>query len=93
VTIVVLIVVALVIVIVGGLLVYKLMNKAQTVVPDAADPRPTGDRVVGTDDQGNAILDRDEPAEPPQDDGAFESLLQDELYDRGMQPPRADDEA
>jgi hypothetical protein len=90
-TIAILIVVALVIVVVGALLLYKFANKAQTMVPDAVDP-PAADRVVGTDDQGNAITEAQDPASAPRDQAGFESLLQDEIHDRGMRQPRADDE-
>jgi hypothetical protein len=92
VTIAVLIIIALVIVVVGGLLFFNASKKAQTVVPDATDPRDSGDRVVGTDDQGNAITAAQEAPEAPRDDGAFESLLQDEIHDRGMKQPPPDEQ-
>jgi hypothetical protein len=88
VTIAVLIVIALVIVVVGGLLFYRVAHKAQTEVPRTTDARAAWQpQVVGTDEKGAPILDTDEPVGPPRDEGAFESLLQDEIHDRGMKPP------
>jgi hypothetical protein len=87
------IVIVLVAVVLFGLLIFRLMRRSQTEVPQRTDARAARQpQVVGTDEKGAAILDTDEP-EAPHDDGAFESLLQDEIHDRGMQPPRADDEA
>ena len=80
--------------VVFGLLIFWLMRRSQTEVPQATDARAARQpQVVGTDEKGGAILDTDEAQEPPRDDAGFESLLQDEIHDRGMQPPRADDEA
>jgi hypothetical protein len=88
------IVIVLIAVVVFGLLIFWLMRRSQTEVPQATDARAARQpQVVGTDEKGAAILDTDEPAEPPRDDGAFESLLQDEIHDRGMQTPRPGDEA
>ena len=88
------IVIVLIAVVVFGLLIFWLMRRSQTEVPQATDARAARQpQVVGTDEQGDAILDTDEPAEPPRDDAPFEALLQDEIRDRGMQPPRPDDEA
>jgi hypothetical protein len=88
------IVIVLVAVVVFGLLIFWLMRRGQTEVPQATDARAARQpRVVGTDEQGGAILDTEESAEPPRDTKGFESLLQDEIHDRGMQPPRADDDA
>jgi hypothetical protein len=88
------IVIVLIAVVVFGLLIFWLMRRSQTEVPQATDARAAQHpQVVGTDEQGGAILDVDEPQTAPRDEGAFESLLQDEISDRGMQQPRPDDEA
>jgi hypothetical protein len=88
------IVIVLIAVVVFGLLIFWLMRRSQTEVPQATDARAARQpQVVGTDERGGAILDTEEPAEPSRDGGAFESLLQDEIKDRGMQPPPSDDEA
>jgi hypothetical protein len=88
------IIIVLIAVVVFGLLIFWLMRRSQTEVPQHTDARAARQpQVVGTDEKGAAILDTEEPQEPARDDGAFESLLQDEIHDRGMQEPRADDEA
>ena len=88
------IVIALIAVVVFGLLIFWLMRRSKTEVPQATDARAARQpQIVGTDEKGDAILDTDEPAEPPRDDAPFEALLQDEIHDRGIQEPRADDEA
>jgi hypothetical protein len=88
------IVIVLIAVVVFGLLIFWLMRRSQTDVPQATDARAARQpQVVGTDERGAAILDTDEPAEAPRDGGAFESLLQDEIHDLGMQQPPPDDEA
>ena len=88
------IVVVLIAVVAFGLLIFWLMRRSQTEVPQTTDARAARQpQVVGTDEKGDAILDVDEPAEPPRDDAGFESLLEDEIHDRGMRPPAADDEA
>ncbi len=88
------IVIVLIAVVAFGLLIFWLMRRSQTEVPQATHARAARQpQVVGADEKGDAILDTDEPEEPPRDEGAFESLLQDEIHARGTQPPRADDEA
>lgn len=88
------IVIVLIAVVVFGLLIFWLMRRSQTEVPQATDARAARQpQVVGTDEKGDAILDTQEAAAPPRDDAPFEALLQDEIRDRGMQPPRPDDEA
>jgi hypothetical protein len=88
------IVIVLIAVVVFGLLIFWLMRRSQTEVPQASDARAARQpQVVGTDEKGDAILDTEEPAEPKRDTAGFESLLEDEIRDRGMQPPRPDDEA
>lgn len=93
-TVAILIVIAVALVIVVGLLVFRLMGKAQKAVPDVADQaRPIGDRVVGTDEQGRPVTEAQEPQTAPRDESAFESLLQDEIRDRGMQQPPSDEQS
>jgi hypothetical protein len=89
----ILVAVALVIVVGGGLLFLKAAKKAQTVVPDAADPRDSGDRVVGADDRGDAITAAQETPEAPRDQAGFEGLLRDEIHDLGMEQPPPDEQA
>jgi hypothetical protein len=87
------IVIVLIAVVVFGLLIFWLMRRSQTEVPQATDARAARQpQVVGTDESGAAILDTDEPVEPARDDGAFESLLQDEIHDLRRKGPAADDE-
>ena len=90
--IVIIAVVAVVLVLVVGLLIFRLMKRAQTAVPEAADARAGRPQVVGTDAQGRPIMDGDEPQAAPRDETSFESLLQDEIDDLGMKQPPADDE-
>jgi len=88
------IVIVLIAVVVFGLLIFRLMHRSQTEVPQATDARAARQpQVVGTDEKGDAILDTDEPAEPQRDGGAFETLLQDEIHDRGMKQPPPDEQA
>ena len=89
----VVIVIVLAAVIVFGLLIFWLMRRTQQEVPHVADARDARyPQVVGTDEQGKAITDAEEPPAPARDGGAFEDLLQDEISDRGMEQPPADDE-
>jgi len=93
-TIVIIAIVAVVLVLALGLLIFRLMRRSQTEVPGLTDARAAQHpQRVGTDERGDAILDTDEPAEAPRDEGAFEALLQDEINDRGMREPSADDES
>ena len=63
------IVIVLIAVVVFGLLIFWLMRRSQTEVPQATDARAARQpQVVGTDEKGDAILDTEEPAEPPRDD-------------------------
>ena len=76
-----------------GLLIFWLMRRSQDEVPDSIEARAAQQpRVVGVDERGGAITDEDEPDAPPRDQTAFEDLLQDEIHDRGMEQPAADDE-
>ena len=56
-TIVVLIIVALALVIGLGILIFSLIRRTQTIVPDTVDRRAAEtDRVVGVDDQGRPVM-------------------------------------
>ena len=89
----VIIVVAVLLVLGVGLLVFWLMRRSQTVVPQVTDEDAASrDKVVGVDEQGRAIAASQEAPPAPRDDAAFESLLQDEIHDLGMRRPPADDE-
>jgi hypothetical protein len=92
-TVAIIAIIAVVLVLVVGLLIFRLMKKSQNAVPALADPKQTGTAVVGVDEQGAPIMEAQEPQQAPRDEGAFESLLQDEISDRGMQQPRPDDGA
>lgn len=77
-----------------GYLIFVLMRKSQTVVPQVTDEDAASrDHVVGLDDQGGEIMASQEAPEPARDTAAFESLLQDEIQDLGMRRPPTDDES
>ena len=83
-TIVVLIVVALVLVVgLGYLIVFSLMKRSQTIVPDVSDERAARtDRVVAVDDHGQPVTEsQDAPPEPPRDAAGFEKVLGESLDD------------
>jgi threonine dehydrogenase-like Zn-dependent dehydrogenase len=83
-TVVVLVIVVLVLVIgLGYLIVFRLMKRSQTVVPDVADERAArADRVVAVDDQGQPIAEsQDAPPEPRRDAAGFEKVLGESLDD------------
>ncbi len=87
------IVIVVVLVLVFGLLTVWLMRRTQKDLPEYTDARDARKpQVVGSDQQGRQILDADEPEAESRDQGAFENLLQDEIKDRGMTQPVADDE-
>jgi hypothetical protein len=92
-TVAIIAVVAVLLVLGVGYLIFALMRKSQKVVPEMADPKHTAERVVGVDEQGAAIAEAQEPTAAARDEGAFESLLQDEIRDLGHEQPTADDEA
>jgi hypothetical protein len=90
VTVAIVAVIAVLLVLGVGLLIFKLMKRAQTAVPSLADPsRPTGERVVGRDEQGAAVTEAQEPPQAPRDAASFERLLQDEIHDQGRTEPAA----
>lgn len=83
-TVVVLVIVALALVIgLGYLIVFRLMKRSQTIVPDVSDERAArSDRVVAVDDEGHAVTEAEEGSpEPPRDPGGFEMVLGESLDD------------
>jgi hypothetical protein len=87
------IVVAVLLVIGVGLLVFWLLRRSQTVVPDVTDEDAASrDMVVGVDEQGREITASQEAPEAPRDGAAFESILRDEIHDQGREEPVAPDE-
>jgi hypothetical protein len=94
VTLAVIIIVAVLLVLGVGYLIFVLMRKSQTVVPQVTDEDAASrDHVVGVDDQGREIMASQEAPEPARDTAGFESLLQDEIHDLGRRQPPADDES
>jgi hypothetical protein len=79
------IIVAVLLVLGLGLLVFFLMRRSQTVVPDVAEQQGApNDRVVSVDAQGRPVLESQEVDDsPPHDDAAFENVLKEELDDLG----------
>jgi hypothetical protein len=93
VTLALIIIVAVLLVLGVGYLVFVLMRKSQTVVPQVTDEDAASrDRVVGIDEQGREIAASQEAPSAPRDDAAFESLLQDEIHDLGRKQPAAEEE-
>lgn len=83
-TAVVLIVVALALVIgLGWLIVFSLMKRSQTVVPDVSDEHAARtDRVVAVADQGQPVTEsQDAPPEPRRDAVGFEKMLDESFND------------
>ena len=77
-TVVVLVVVALALVVgLGWLIIFLLMKRGQTVVPDVSDERAARtDRVVAVDDRGRPVTEsQDRPAESQRDATGFEKVL------------------
>jgi hypothetical protein len=79
------IIVAVLLVLGLGLLVFFLMRRSQTVVPDVAEKQGApNDRVVSVDAQGRPVRESQEVDDsPPRDDAAFENVLKEELDDLG----------
>ncbi len=89
----IMIVIAVLLVLGVGLLVFWLMRRSQTVVPQVTDEDiASRDNVVGVDEEGHQITEAQEPASPARDAGAFENLLKDEIHDQGREEPVAPDE-
>jgi hypothetical protein len=77
-----------------GYLIFVLMRRSQTVVPQVTDKDAASrDHVVEVDDRGREIMASQEAPPAPLDTAGFESLLQDEIHDLGMRQPPADDES
>ena len=77
-----------------GYLIFRIMRKSQTVVPEVTDRDDAKhDLVVGTDEQGRAIHASEDLQEPARDVASFDSLLKDEIRDQGREEPVADDES
>ena len=92
-TLAIIIIVAVLLVLGVGYLIYGLMRRSQTVVPQVTDEDAASrDLVVGVDEQGREITASQEAPEPPRDGAAFESLLQDEIHDLGREEPKADED-
>ena len=92
-TLAVLIVIAVLLVLGVGILIFRMMRRSQTVVPDVTDRDDARhDLVVGTDEQGYAIHASEDPQEPARDDASFDALLKDEIRDQGREVPPADDD-
>jgi hypothetical protein len=86
-------VIAVLLVLGVGSLIFVVMRKSQTVVPQITDEDAASrDRVVGVDQMGREIMASQEAPEPARDTGAFESLLQDEIHVQGRDEPVAPDE-
>jgi hypothetical protein len=93
VTLVVVIIVAVLLVLGVGYLIFRLMRRAQTVVPQVTDEDAASrDHVVGVDGQGREIMASQEAPEPARDTGAFEDLLKDEIHVQGRDEPATPDE-
>lgn len=67
----------------GWLIVFSLMKRSQTVVPDVSDEHAARtDRVVAVADQGQPVTEsQDVPPEPPRDAVGFEKVLDESLDD------------
>ena len=89
----VMIIIAVLLVLGVGLLVFWLMRRSQTVVPQVSDEDVASrDNVVGVDERGRQITEAQEPVSPARDAAAFESLLKDEIHDQGREEPTASEE-
>jgi hypothetical protein len=67
-----------------GLLIFFLMRRTQTVVPDVAEREVAhGDRVVADDGQGHEVTESQETPTPPRDEDAFEAVLREERDELG----------
>ena len=77
-----------------GYLIFRIMRKSQTVVPEVTDRDDAKhDLVVGTDEQGRAIHASEDLQEPARDVASFDALLKDEIREQGREEPVADDES
>ena len=86
-------VIAVLLVLGVGYLIFVLMRKSQTVVPQVTDEDAASrDHVVEIDDQGHEIMSSQEAPEQARDGAAFEDLLKDEIHDRGREQPTSDED-
>ena len=86
-------VIAVLLVLGVGYLIFVLMRKSQTVVPQVTDEDAASrDLVVGVDEQGREIRASQEAPEAARDGAAFENVLKDEIHDLGREQPAADDD-
>jgi hypothetical protein len=93
VTVTIIAIIAVLLVLGVGLLIFSLMRRSQTVVPDVADEEAARhDHVVGVDEQGREIMASQEAPAAARDTGAFEGLLKDEIHDQGREAPDAQDD-
>jgi hypothetical protein len=89
----VIIIVTVLLVLGVGLLIFWLMRRSQTVVPQVTDEDlASRDNVVGVDAQGREITEAQEAPALARDGGAFEDLLRDEIHDQGREEPAAPEE-
>ena len=89
----VIIIIAVLLVLGVGYLIFCLMRRSQTAVPQVTNEDVASrDNVVGVDEHGREIMASQEAPEAPRDGAAFESLLQDEIHERGQAQPTADDD-
>jgi len=89
----VMIIVAVLLVLGVGYLIFRLMRRSQTVVPQVTDEDAASrDHVVGLDEQGAEIMGSQETPAPSRDAAGFEALLKDEIHDQGREEPAAPDE-
>jgi len=76
-----------------GYLIFVLMRKSQTVVPQVTDEDAASrDHVVEIDDQGREIMASQEAPKPARDAAGFENLLKDEIHDLGREQPTAEED-
>ena len=89
----VMIIVAVLLVLGVGYLIFRLMRRTQTVVPQVTDEDAASrDHVVEIDDQGREIMASQEAPEPARDTAGFEALLKDEIHDQGREAPAPDED-
>jgi hypothetical protein len=93
VTVAIVAIIAVLLVLGVGLLIFWLMRRSQTEVPDYADARAAQHpQVVGIDEHGREVAESQEPPAQTRDAGAFEGLLKDEIHDQGREEPAAPEE-
>jgi hypothetical protein len=89
----VIIIVAVLLVLGVGYLIFRLMRRTQTIVPQVTgEDAASRDQVVGVDEQGRQIMSSQEAPEPARDAAGFENLLKVEINDLGHEQPTADED-